>query len=169
MRHWLLLLAAGSASAAAEDDRQILQHVNENPRLRAESAVIEGRLCAERYTAIDCDYPVRVSLERRGEFLEVSTASSDRRASVRIPLSRLPELDLESAEINGHYRPEELVTVRLRFGQPNDCFVNDDGRAQLSISLGEEYGARAWITSYEGCEIRDEQIVGGHASEADHQ
>jgi hypothetical protein len=166
MKTWALVLAAGSPSAAAADHgRSILIPVHESTRLRADSAVIEGRLCADQ--AVECDYPVRVSIERRGEFLAVTSTSSHRRMRVRVPLSRVPDLDLESLRLYGHYRPQELVTIEVRFGEPIDCYQNDDGRPRLMVFLDAERGNRARIESYEGCEIRSELVAGEMEAEID--
>ena len=160
MKSWALFLAASTSAGVAEDERKILMHVNENPYMRVESMAVEGLLCAERYSAFDCNHPVRVSIQKSAGFLRVVSSAGRTPLSVEIPLSQLPELDLQSVQISGHYSPDALVLVDIRFGEPNSCYVNDDGRSSLTVSLGEENGARAWITTHEGCEIQDKQIVG---------
>lgn len=160
MKGWLFLLAAGALDGGDEAARLILYHVQENPRLLVEDVTVNGRLCAERYGAADCGYPVRVNIAQNGGHVEF-TASSDgvKPLSVRVPLSQVPGLDIQSTEVYGHYRPERLVVVEVKFGEPNNCYINDEGRPRLSVYL-EDAGPAVHVTTYLDCEIVTEQIVG---------
>jgi hypothetical protein len=78
--------------------------------------------------------------------------------STSIPMSRLPDLDLATAVVYGRYTPELQITVEVKFGEPSDCYVNDDGRATLAIVLVEDKEPYAHVTTFPECQVLVQEL-----------
>ncbi len=78
--------------------------------------------------------------------------------SVRIPTERLPNLDLQNTKVYGYRLPEPMIVIEMRFGELSDCYINEVW-PDVRVYLGPVDHPVASITTYDGCEIRREEIA----------
>jgi hypothetical protein len=156
----LELLAAGATATPLPNERTILVRVIESPAVVRNEIQVDGLLCDQNYNAAKCDEPIRVRLRKGSNRLSVRITIQGKEALVAdVPLSRFPNLDMQSVLIHGYYTPRISILLRLRFGEPDyHCYQNDDGRGTLDIDLDEGEPAEIYVTTYPDCEIQTVEL-----------
>lgn len=133
-----------SPVAIAQDER-VLFSVNENDPVEIRATSVHGFL-EGRSVQVD------LSTDHRNQTFQATGLLDDEIiGSVSIDLALLVDLDLSSVDYFGNV-DEGLVEIELRYGEENNCFVNDDGRSRVTVSFFRSEQPATSITTYMNCD-----------------
>lgn len=142
------LLIFNFPAALIAQERRILAHNQDVSPIEINSYRVYGNKSGEN---IDIQLNLKKNQSDQN-LIVIASYGNNFTTNISIPVAQLNNLDFTSANFFARNGEKKILTIEIKYGEKNNCFINDDGRSRLTITFEEGEPDDVSTVNYIDCE-----------------